>query len=477
MALSHNSKLSDSEPSWASVDKTKLPRSAFADQGDEGKKSTWKFPHHFVEGGSVDPETGVYSSGTMYLHKGGLNAAWAAAQGARSGETADESIISHLNKHRKDIGLEKSGDQIMNWLKNIDVHFISLVDKGANKKTIIYKSESPAQDENLTRDFDLVKFDEEKGIAYGIVYSPDEEDTQGDAATAAEIEKAAYSFMKNLRLRNVDEQHNQAPDENFVCESWIVRDGDPLFKNEKVGSWAVGVKIVKQETKEKIKSGELSGFSMGGFAMREAVTKSLWQRIKTALEKSFTGNIAEAQTRRATYDLIDAFAGAVQEVFSDEYTGDRKSGLLSTVDEMRKWIDENFAGMGVSMAKEGRVVSAKNERILRNALHAINGILKLNQKIIKEDESDMEKSEIQTMIDEAIKKSTEDLKKVLDETAAKVNGFQTLIDQVKKSADKATAALQKATDPPGSAQAGGQEVVAAEFEKGKDGKPKSFIFS
>ncbi len=365
----------------------------------------------------------------------------------------------------------------MNWLKNIDVHFISLVDKGANKKQIIYKSASPTQDDNLVRDFNLLKFDEEKGIAYGIVYSPDEEDTQGDGASAEEIEKAAYSFMKNLRIRNVDEQHNQTPDDNFVCESWIVKNGDPLFKDEKVGSWAVGVKIVKQETKDKIKSGELTGFSMGGFAMREPVTKSLWERIKSTFAKSFSGNIAEAQTRRATYDLIDAFTGAVQEVFSDEYTGDRKSGLLSTVDEMRKWIDENFAGSGVSMSKEGRVVSAKNERVLRDALHAINGILKLNQKITKEDGSEMEKSEIQAMIDEAIKKPTEDLKKILDQTAATVAGFQTALDQVKKTADEAKVALEKATAAPGSAQAAGQEVIAAEFEKGKDGKPKSFIFS
>ena len=41
-------------------------------------------------------------------------------------------------------------------LKNIDVTFISLVRKGANKKTIIFKSDEPDQD---LIDIDIKKFD------------------------------------------------------------------------------------------------------------------------------------------------------------------------------------------------------------------------------------------------------------------------------------------------------------------------------
>ncbi|MCX7805708.1 MAG: phage major capsid protein, partial [Planctomycetota bacterium] len=102
--LSHTSRTADSEPPC--VDKTKLPRIAFADRGEAGKPSTWRYPHHWVEGGG-DPD---YTTGTLWLHEGGLRAAWAAAMGARSGEEEkDEAVIEHLRAHREALGMEEEG--------------------------------------------------------------------------------------------------------------------------------------------------------------------------------------------------------------------------------------------------------------------------------------------------------------------------------------------------------------------------------
>lgn len=103
--FTHNSTVADNEPGWASVDKTALPRAAFADQGDPEQKSTWGYPHHWISGGSTKDDNGVWTNGTMYLHEGGLNAAWAAAQGARSGQEASAAVKAHLNTHRTAIGL------------------------------------------------------------------------------------------------------------------------------------------------------------------------------------------------------------------------------------------------------------------------------------------------------------------------------------------------------------------------------------
>ena len=107
MAFTHNSTLAPKEPSWGTVDKTALPDLAFADHGEPGKKSTRSYPHHFISGGSAKDKDGIYTTGTMYLHAGGLNAAWAAAQGARSGAKASSAVISHLQTHRKALGLDK----------------------------------------------------------------------------------------------------------------------------------------------------------------------------------------------------------------------------------------------------------------------------------------------------------------------------------------------------------------------------------
>ena len=111
MALTHNSTVSDTEPDWSEVDTTRLPRQAFADQGDEGAKSSWGFPHHWIQNGGGLDENGIYTTGEMFLHRGGLNAAWAAANGARAGQEASAEIKAHLNAHRKALGLGEWADQ------------------------------------------------------------------------------------------------------------------------------------------------------------------------------------------------------------------------------------------------------------------------------------------------------------------------------------------------------------------------------
>ena len=103
MAFRHNSKTADNEPRWSEVDKTALPRQAFADMGEEGKKSTWKYPHHWVKGGTKKDDEGIWVDGELLLHTGGLKAAWAAANGARSGKKAPQHVIDHLQAHRSTI--------------------------------------------------------------------------------------------------------------------------------------------------------------------------------------------------------------------------------------------------------------------------------------------------------------------------------------------------------------------------------------
>lgn len=105
LALSHNSTLARTEPAWGTVDKTKLPRTAFADEGSAGDKSSWKYPHHWVVNGGGDNAQGVYTTGEMYLHRGGLRAAMAAAGGARSGQEASSTVKAHLDAHATAIGM------------------------------------------------------------------------------------------------------------------------------------------------------------------------------------------------------------------------------------------------------------------------------------------------------------------------------------------------------------------------------------
>ena len=108
MAFKHNSTVADGEIPWGRVNKSQLPRQAYANMGEANNKSTWSFPHHWVKGGGNLSDSGVFTTGEMFLHRGGLNAAWAAAQGARSGQEASPAIKAHLNQHRERLGLTES---------------------------------------------------------------------------------------------------------------------------------------------------------------------------------------------------------------------------------------------------------------------------------------------------------------------------------------------------------------------------------
>ena len=149
------------------------------------------------------------------------------------------------------------------FLKDINISFISLVRKGANNRTTIFKSADGETADELVQ-VQAIKKDDVKQMIYGIVYAPDEPDLQGHQASCGEIEKGAYGFMKNLKAQNIDKGHsNQADGGAFVAESWIVRKGDPLFSAEKPGAWAVGIKCedaaLYAEAKEKLPAISMAG--------------------------------------------------------------------------------------------------------------------------------------------------------------------------------------------------------------------------
>lgn len=221
MKFSHNSTLAEDEPQWSDIDKTKLPRQAFcfdAPDTDPDKKSTWKFPHHWVQGGGDLDDNSVYTTGTMYLHRGGLNAAWAMAMGARSGVVADPKIIAHLKKHRDALGIGEEKDDLVMAFKEVN---------------------------------------EEAQVVYGVVYTPNRVDTDWETMTAEELQRAAWDFLATGKFQKIDIQHSLQESGSEVVESFIAREGDPDFPE---GSWVLGVRC-PDEVWQGIKDGSLNGFS------------------------------------------------------------------------------------------------------------------------------------------------------------------------------------------------------------------------
>ena len=104
MAFRHNSEVSPNPRTWGDVDKTLLPREAFANMrsSDPEKKTTWRFPHHQIDDGGDENEMGVYTTGKMYVNVGGVDAAWQRMQQANVDVSAEEK--AHIQAHRKALG-------------------------------------------------------------------------------------------------------------------------------------------------------------------------------------------------------------------------------------------------------------------------------------------------------------------------------------------------------------------------------------
>jgi hypothetical protein len=137
----------------------------------------------------------------------------------------------------------------------------------------------------------IVVKSEERRLVYGEVYAPMQIDTDGEAMTAAEIEKMAHSFLVKGNVNKIDVQHNYTESGCCIVESFIARKNDPDGFLE--GSWVLGVKVGPDEIWNAVKKGELNGFSFAGGvnAKRVYATVTVARRIVGKVEKSDPGGL------------------------------------------------------------------------------------------------------------------------------------------------------------------------------------------
>lgn len=95
--------------------------------------------------------------------------------------------------------------------------------------------------------------------------------------SADTIKKIAQKFLANSKHNNTDINHDgEVVQENTLLESWIVEDPE-MDKSKRlgydvpVGTWFVSLKINNKDTWEKIKSGELTGYSVEGSFLEKLI--------------------------------------------------------------------------------------------------------------------------------------------------------------------------------------------------------------
>lgn len=117
--------------------------------------------------------------------------------------------------------------------------------------------------------FPIAKSDGEQRLVTGIVLEPDEIDTQNDTIDAEGILKTAHNFLsKYNRESEMGHMHRRLGDigvdlvESYIAPMDFTIGEEPVKK----GSWIITVKVHDDRLWQDVKSGKLTGFSIGGIA-------------------------------------------------------------------------------------------------------------------------------------------------------------------------------------------------------------------
>jgi len=141
------------------------------------------------------------------------------------------------------------------------------------------KSKPPSEDEAKEWDkkrklekstmFKVLKIDKAQQIVGGVVYEPDEIDTQGDYTDEKEIEKAKNLFMekyatdtRRIRINHKGKKYFFPILECFQPEVDTIKGGQRLVK----GAWWLSIHITNKDIWTQVEDETLTGFSMGGRA-------------------------------------------------------------------------------------------------------------------------------------------------------------------------------------------------------------------
>jgi len=108
-------------------------------------------------------------------------------------------------------------------------------------------------------------------IVTAVVYSPYEKDAHGEGTTPDVIEQSMIEFMKEGPTYTIG--HGGDEIEATLIENWIVRESfNEGGYTIKKGAWCQSLYIPDPDVWAQIESGELTGFSLEGFCVRDPLT-------------------------------------------------------------------------------------------------------------------------------------------------------------------------------------------------------------
>lgn len=195
-----------------------------------------------------------------------------------------------------------------------ETYAISLVESPAIEETLVALEEQKPIKVQLA--------DEEKYMVYSAVLVPDKpifrRNEDGDEFyiefTKESIEKMAQEYLMNYRQNEITLDHATMANDITLVESWIKTD---MYKDKSVaiglsedlpiGTWIAGLKVNQIDAWNRIKNGELRGFSVESmisleeFSKQEKNTNNMnietndmfWDKLKNILKDTFSKKVEE----------------------------------------------------------------------------------------------------------------------------------------------------------------------------------------
>lgn len=165
------------------------------------------------------------------------------------------------------------------------------------------------------------------------VYSPLHVDTDGEAMTKEEIQKMAYRFAIKGRLDCIDIHHNKMKSGCTAVETFIARKNDPDGFIEH--SWVLGLIIPSGDTWEKVKKGELNGFSFYGEVVKVPARAlvTMTRKMIGETEDSIEG-VLPAHSHKV--NLLFGDDGRLKPGFTDEFL-DHTHGIKKATATEVEW--------------------------------------------------------------------------------------------------------------------------------------------
>lgn len=125
---------------------------------------------------------------------------------------------------------------------------------------------APRTGEVFSKSVGILKTMPQERYLLGIVLEPDVVDAQGHIYSAEDIRRAAHGFMERHQV--VGKMHrDNVTGAVKIIESYLMPSNAEIgAQSVRQGTWMLGVRVLDDQIWEQVRRGELTGFSVGGYA-------------------------------------------------------------------------------------------------------------------------------------------------------------------------------------------------------------------